>query len=132
MSQHNVEIVRRAIEALNRGDMEAALHSSDPEVEVDWSRSRGLSPGIHHGYAAALAFWSSLHETFDDITVSPQEFIEHGDHVLVPNRTRFRGREGIEVDTRSTVVVTLRNGRILRWRLFQERQDALEAMGLSQ
>jgi ketosteroid isomerase-like protein len=131
MSQQNVEIVQRAIDALNRGDMDAALLSSDPEVEVDWSRSRGLTPGIHRGYEAVRAFWTSIHETFERVTVSPEEFIEHGDHVLVPNRTRFRGREGIEVDTRSTVVVTLRDGRILRWELFQERADALEAMGLT-
>ncbi len=127
----NVEIVQRAIDALNRGDWEAALQNSDPDVEVDWSRSRGLSPGIHRGHDAALSFWATVHETFDSVTVSPAEFIEHGDHVLVPNRTRFRGREGIEVGTRSTIVVTLRNGRILRWQLFQERQDALEAMGLA-
>ncbi len=132
MSQQNVEIVRRAIDALNRGDMDAALLSSDPEVEVDWSRSRGLTPGIHRGYEAVRAFWTNIHETFERVTVSPKEFIEHGEHVLVPNRTRFRGREGIEVDTRSTVVVTLRDGRILRWELFQERADAFEAMGLTE
>jgi ketosteroid isomerase-like protein len=128
----NVEIVRSAIDALNRDDIDAAMRLGDPQVEVDWSRSRGLIPGIHRGLEAARAFWSSLYETFESVTVFPEEYIEHGQHVLVPNRTRFRGRDGIEVDTRSTVVVTLRDGLILRWVLFQERQDALEAMGLAE
>jgi ketosteroid isomerase-like protein len=128
----NVEIVQRAIDALNRGDIDAAMRLGDPEVEVDWSRSRGLIPGIHRGHEAARAFWSNLYGAFESVIVLPEEFIEHGQHVLVPNRTRFRGREGIEVDTRSTVVVTLRNDRILRWQLFQEKEDALEAVGLEE
>jgi ketosteroid isomerase-like protein len=132
MSGQNVEIVRSAIDALNRGDIDAAMRLGDPEIEVDWSRSRGLTPGIHRGQEAARAFWSNLYGTFESITVVPEEFIEHGQHVLVPNRTRFRGREGIEVDTRSTIVVTLRNARVLRWVLFQDREEALEALGLVQ
>jgi hypothetical protein len=40
------------------------------------------------------------------------------------------GPEGIEVSARSTQVFTVENGQITRLRLFQERADALEAVGL--
>jgi hypothetical protein len=40
------------------------------------------------------------------------------------------GPEGIEVSARSTQVFTIENGQITRLRLFQERADALEAVGL--
>jgi uncharacterized protein len=33
MSQENVEVVREAIEAFNRGDLEAALHRMHPDIE---------------------------------------------------------------------------------------------------
>ena len=35
MSRENVEIVRRAIDAFNDGDLDAALRDVDPEVECD-------------------------------------------------------------------------------------------------
>jgi hypothetical protein len=37
MSRENVEIVRQAIDAFNRRDLEAATRYSVPEIEVDWS-----------------------------------------------------------------------------------------------
>ena len=40
MSQENVEIMRRAFEAMNRGDLDDALIDVHPEVESDWSESR--------------------------------------------------------------------------------------------
>lgn len=129
MSRKNVEIVRQALDALNRGDLDAALRNSVPDVEVDWSRSRGFQTGIYRGRQAVRDFWSGLGEMFDVMTVSPEEFIEVGEYVLVPNRVRWRGREGIELDTRSTVVVSFRGSRIVRWQLYQERAEALEAVG---
>jgi ketosteroid isomerase-like protein len=64
--------------------------------------------------------------------VSPEEFIECGEHVVVPNRARMWGRDGIEVEARYAAVATLRNGRILTWRLYQERDQALKAVGLAE
>ena len=132
MSQENVEIVRLAIDAFNRRDLDGVMRDTDPEVEVDWSRSRGVEAGIYRGRAAARGFWNTFFEMFDRVTVVPDEFIECGEHVLVPNRTQLWGRDGIEVEAKSVSVVTFRNGRILERRLYQERAEALEAVGLSE
>jgi ketosteroid isomerase-like protein len=51
---------------------------------------------------------------------------------VVPNTAHMRGREGIEVTARSTFVWTVDNGQITRLRLFQERAEALEAVGLQE
>jgi ketosteroid isomerase-like protein len=132
MSQENVEIVRRAMDAFNRRDLDGTMRDADAEVEVDWSRSRGLQAGIYRGQEAARGFWASWLEIFDQITNYPDEFIECGEHVVVPTTTHLRGRDGVEVEAKSAAVVTLRNGRILEWRLYQERAEALEAVGLSE
>jgi hypothetical protein len=50
----------------------------------------------------------------------------------VPATQHLKGRDGIEVAVRGTVVWTIRNGAIERATLYQERQDALEAVGLSE
>ena len=44
----------------------------------------------------------------------------------------MRGREGIEVIARSTIVWTVENGQITRFGMFQERAEALDAAGLSE
>jgi ketosteroid isomerase-like protein len=132
MSKENMEIVRRAIDAFNRRDVDDAMRDTDPEVELDWSRSRGVAADIYSGYEASRAFWASWFEMFDQVTVSPDEFIEYGEQVVVPNTTHFRGRDGVEVEAKSASVVTLCNGRILEWRLYQTKAEALEAVGLSE
>jgi ketosteroid isomerase-like protein len=50
MSQENVEVVKRAIDALNRRDTEARRTFLAPDVELDWSESRGPASGIYRGY----------------------------------------------------------------------------------
>ena len=49
---------------------------------------------------------------------------------MVRNTAHIRGRQGIEVVARSTFAFTVENGQITRLRLFQERAEALEAVGL--
>jgi ketosteroid isomerase-like protein len=129
-SQEKVDVVRRAIDAFNDRDLDAAMQDCDPEIEIDWSRSRGVEAGVYRGYDACRSFWGTLIDTFDRITVAADEFIASGDHVVVPNRARVWGRDGIEVAARSVAVVTLRHGRIVAWSLYQERAEALEAAGL--
>ena len=130
MTQENVEVVRRAIDAFNERDLDAALRDLDPEVEVDWSRSRGVEAGVYRGYDACRSFWSTFIDTFDRFTIAADEFIDSGDHVVVPNRGHAWGRDGIEVAARSVALVTLRDGRIVGWTLYQEKAEALEAAGL--
>ena len=127
-----MEIVRKAIDAFVHGDLDAVVRDNDSDVEVDFSRSQGIEAGIYHGHEDVRAFWSRFRDAFDRISVSVDEFIECGEHVVVPNRTCFWGREGIEVEAQSAYVVTFRNGRIIEWRLFQTRADALKAVGLAE
>ena len=47
MSQENVEIVRAAYDAYNRGDVDAALKYAAPDFELDWSRAVGPQRGIY-------------------------------------------------------------------------------------
>jgi ketosteroid isomerase-like protein len=132
MSPENVEIVRRAIDAFDQRDLDAALREVDPEVEVDWSRSAGLEAGIYRGYQAVRGFWSTFLEMFDQISTTADELIESGEHVLVALRSRGQGRGGIVVEAKSVSVVTVREGRIVQWRLYAERAEALKAMGLEE
>jgi hypothetical protein len=71
-----------------------------------------------------------LLSTFRDVRIETHSFTEAGSEVIVSNTAHMRGREGIEVVARSALVNTVEKGQITRLRLFQERAEALEAVGL--
>jgi ketosteroid isomerase-like protein len=132
MSEENVEIVSRAFEAFSQRDVDKFVEPYDPEVVVDWSRSPGVEAGIYHGHEGVRRLMRGFYEVWDRITVSPEEFIECGEHVVVPNQACFWGRDGIKVEARGVFVNTLRNGRIVELRLYRDRAEALKAVGLAE
>ena len=131
MSQENVEVVRRNFEAWNRRDLTTWLASFRSDAEIDWSRSRAPFKGVYRGHGELEVFWDEFWSTFEDVQLETHDFTEVGSEVVVPNTAHMRGRQGIEVTARSTFVWTVENGQITRFRMFQERAEALEAAGLS-
>ena len=130
MSQENVEIVRRHIEAWNRRDLTAWLDTFRSDAEIDWSRARGPLKGVYRGHGEHEAFWGEFWSTFEDAQLETHVLAEAGSEVVLSNAVHIRGRQGIQVVATSTHVFTVENGKITRFRLFQERAEALEAVGL--
>jgi ketosteroid isomerase-like protein len=79
---------------------------------------------------AVMGFYADYIETFDEIEIVPERFLESGDAVIVPNRARLRGRDGIETGARSALVFEVRDGLITRLRMYQGEDEALEALGV--
>jgi ketosteroid isomerase-like protein len=131
MSQENVEIVRQSLEAYGRRDIGALREINHPDLELDWSASRGWQARVFRGFEDALGFMTEYFEVFDEIVFDTVDFIETGEFVVVANVARQRGRDGIEVFARSALVFTVRDGRISRICLYQETEQALEAVGLA-
>jgi ketosteroid isomerase-like protein len=132
MSEENVEVVRKAIEAGNRRDVTMGRALWRPDAEVDWSRSRGPLKGVYRGREEVESFQNEFWSTFEKVEVEPHGFTQAGSEVVVPNTAHMRGRDGMEVIARSTFVYTVENGQITRIRMFQELSEALTAAGLSE
>jgi ketosteroid isomerase-like protein len=130
MSHGSVEVVQRAIDALNRRDIEALRALSHPEIEVDWSASRGLEPRVYRGWDEIMGFYQNLFESFEPIHVKPDRLIDAGDSVVVPYSAEARGRHGVDTVARSALVYEVRGGRVARVCLYQETAQALEAAEL--
>jgi ketosteroid isomerase-like protein len=131
MSQENIDLVKRSIAAYNRPDFEALREVTHADAQLDWSESRGLEAGIYQGITEVLGFYENFLGTFEEVDLEPDRFIESGDSVVVPNTAHIRGRDGIETIARSTLVFEIRDRMIVRIRLYQETNDALDAVGLS-
>jgi ketosteroid isomerase-like protein len=132
VSQENVEIVQRALQAWNRRDLDGALADMHPRAEVDWSESRGLQRGVFRGREQIKHFYEEWLDVFDQVDIEPQDLLDAGEHVVVPNRSFARGRQGVAVTTNSIQVFSMREGKIVRLRLYQDRNTALKAVGLEQ
>ena len=130
MSQENVEIARRSFEAWIRGDVDAGAEDFAPDCELDMSRAIGTDRGIYSLNQMRRLVEEFL-EAFDTVQLGT-EYIDAGEHVVMPFTNRFRGRDGIEVQARGTWLYTIRDGLIVRICLYQELQEALEAAGLSE
>jgi ketosteroid isomerase-like protein len=132
MSEENVEIVKRAIAAYNRRDYEAMQELGHPDIELDWSASLGLEARVYQGGEQVLRFYEHYFDTFEKVEMQPDRFIESGGWVVVPNTAYLRGRDGIETVARATFAFEVHGGLITPQCLYQELQEALEAVGLSE
>jgi ketosteroid isomerase-like protein len=126
MSLENVEIVRRAFDGWNRGegDVSAWFH---PDVEVGGPDV----PGVYCGYDGLRRFRDDQLSVWDYFHLSVDEFIERGGNVLALTRGRGRGKvSGAEIEQRVAHLCTVQDGKIRRLWIFQDREKALEAVGL--
>jgi len=70
-------------------------------------------------------------DQWDEYGTEAERFVDCGDEVLVAARERGRGaRSGATVSSRIFIVVTFRDGKVLRYREFYDEAAALEAAGL--
>ena len=131
MSQENVELIRRQIEALNREDWDAAFKDAAPDAEFDLSRAVGIDRGVYT-FRQMRRLIEEFAKAWESVQSGADEFIDAGEHVVAPFTNHLRGRDGIEVQARGAWVWTIRDGAIVRGCLYQEREEALEAAGLSE
>ena len=127
-----MEIVRQSLDAYSRRDIDALRTLNHPDLELDWSASVGSLAGVYRGLDEALRFYAEYYETFEATVIKPDRFIETGDLVVVPNVAHQRGRDGIEVSARSTLVFAVHNRLITRICLYQDEDEALKAVGLAE
>ncbi len=126
--------VSRGFAALQRGDFEAALGSFyDPDVE--WHGAvGGLDEGrVLRGHAEVLEAFRDYYDTWERLELKPEEIIDTGDQLVVFVHEVARGRKsGVVVETDTAAISTLHEGRVVQVRNYLDRNQALEAAGLSE
>ena len=133
MSQENVEITERFIDAYNRRDVEAMLADLDPEIE--WHSgitSLGGETGAFHGYEGFRAALRDVHGALGETHIACSEIRDLGDRVITIGRFRVRGREsGAETESPWGAVVDFKGNKGIRIRSYFNVDEALEAAGVS-
>lgn len=134
MSQENVEIVRRLFKGWSVGDFRGGVELLDPSVAFIVrppfpEPTTALGPEAIHNYLVRFfeQWMPGSH------TMKAERIRGSGDTVLVDVLQRGQGRtSGIEGDMAWFMLFTLRAGTIVRIESVWDRDEALEAAGLSE
>ncbi len=135
MSRENVELIRAAMDAWNRGAWDEALRDAAPDFVLDNSMNKGEWRGVHRGPDQVKRAWQTFTEPWQSVRIDISEFIEAGEGVIVTRQTgHFVGRDGIELPgpARSGWLWKVRDGKLLYVATYNDLDEALEAAGVSE
>ena len=133
MSQANVELARRGLDALNRSGVDAILDLCDPGIE--WIAIPGFLPDAEdfHGREGVRSWFEKIGEALGSVRWDAEEVVDHGDRIFVALKLSASGRaSGIETEFRIFQAWTIRNGKLARLESYLSREEAIEAVGLVQ
>src|SRR5688572_9390712 len=135
MSEENIEqALRKGYDAWNRRDFDAAVAIADPGIE--WTMVGGTrfpgTEGTYEGHDGVREFWRVFIEPWEEFRIEIEETRSEGDLVVAFVRFHARAREGLELEAPFVHLAEFRHRQVIRFRSFDNREEALEAAGLSE
>jgi ketosteroid isomerase-like protein len=138
MSQENVEFVKGLMAAGSEMDKQALLAAlpefieqiCDPEIEWIEDPSRA-DRRVYRGHDGVRESWEQWLDQWEEYGFEIERIVDCDDAVLAVAREHGRGTtSGATVSARNFMVITFRDGKILRYQEFYDEADAREAAGL--
>jgi ketosteroid isomerase-like protein len=141
MSKRIADLVQQGVAALNdsysSGDTEPwrrhVEQFFDPEVVLE-AGSDVFTEGRWRGHEGAVGFVANQMEVLDGMFLRLDDYREVDENCVVVEIT-FGGsarHTGIDVEMHPIHVFRMRDGKVLRWQVFVDRNAALEASGLEE
>ena len=126
-----IEAIREAYAALNRGDVPGFVRMCDPQIERT-EPADFPSGGSYSGLAAVTEHVSRGRATWAEGTCTPEQFFENGDKVVVYVHAWVRLHGATEwMGGRFADGFRFRDGKIVEYRTFGQRADALSWAGIA-
>jgi ketosteroid isomerase-like protein len=124
--------LRGAYAAFNRGDIDAAVESFDPQIE--WAEPVEFPGGsAYHGRDEVKRYLAQSRAPWAEGSSEPEQFIPSGNRIVVFVHARFRTKGSNEwTDVRLADVYTIRDGKIVEMQAFADRQEALRWAGVDE
>ena len=129
MSQENVEVARRYIWAFVN-DLDTFRELTHPEIE--WAPvEENHTPS--HGIEGAVRIRNGWLEAWDMYRLEVEEILDAGDDVLVSGVAVARGKgSGVKVELRLYFHAKVSDGKVVYVYEYQDRAEALKAVGLEE
>ena len=133
MSQENVELARRLVEAFNKQDIEAFINCLDPSVE--YHPVMTVAGGAaYHGQDGVQRYFADFGVAWgDDCAPSPRSTASSAMTRSCSSRSTGRGQtSGAEVAMPGAQVSRWRDGLLVYAKAHVHREDALRDLGVSE
>jgi ketosteroid isomerase-like protein len=128
VSDQNLEIVKRGIEAFNERGVEGIVPMIHPDFEATTPPSLASEPDTYRGQDGIRRWFDSFDEVMDQIRWDDHRLQQVGDRVVVEFTLRARGKTtGLDFGQDAVMVWTLRDGKGIRIELFETLDEALAA-----
>lgn len=127
----NAERVELALRAMERGDVDAIAAQAHPEIEFV-NPPYAIEPGTRRGVEGFKAGLGNMLEAFEKLRFQSERVIDLGDRIVALGRWTGRGRGSrYEFDPQPyAFLVTLEDGRMIRYEWFADHEEALRAAGV--
>jgi uncharacterized protein len=127
----NMQVVKDAYAAFQRGDIDGVLALVDDSVE--WEAVKGTegvvpTAGVRRTRRGVAEFFSQLAQWADFQQFEPREFIAQGDQVVAVGSYKLTVKPTSKrVAADWVMVFTIRNGRIVRFREWTDSAQLVQA-----
>jgi len=131
VSQENVEVVRRTLEAFSDRDADLVFSYLAAEMEWEPAGPAAVEGAVYRGRVDVAGAIAALWETWEVFRLEEAEVRDLGDSILWLGRVHIKGSTSrIELDQEFANHIEVRDGKIVRVKAFIAWQEALEAVGL--
>ena len=128
MSQENVEIARRAIDAFNRRDIDAICECVTPDLEWFPAMPVTFAGGAFRGREGIESYVREVSDAWAEYRVVGEDLRDLGERVVVLSRVEALGPgSGAQVQSAMGQVYDFRAGKISRIRTYLDHAAALKA-----
>jgi ketosteroid isomerase-like protein len=133
MSEENVEVVRRTLDAFNRRDVDGYLETIADDFALH-SQFGGVEGRTYRGHRDIPMYFEDLAKAWHGYWAEPRDPVQGEDDKVACTLfvTAEAERSGIKVEKRLGAVFTVRAGKIVGIDAYPTRAEALEAAGLSE
>ena len=134
MSEENVEVLKRSVEAYNRRDMDTLMDLVSPDYEFAPYLATLLETTTYRGHEGLRRYFEDADSTWEEIQIRFDDVRDAGGGLVYASGQLYgKGRaSGLEVQVPLACVAEVRDGKLTRLQSYEKAQEALEAAGLSE
>ena len=106
-------------------DVSTVAQVYHPEILIE-ERTDFPDSDTYQGYAGLARWWNAFRDVYEEVRLEPQEFIPHGDRVVVRVRHVLRSKGGVALEQEVAHVFQVRDDRVVHMTGYGDVEQALQ------
>src|ERR1700736_6093533 len=113
MSQENVALAHKVIDAVERRDLSRLIDLTDPEVEWRSVFAEVGEEGVYRGHPGMRRYVMDISDAWEVVRLDVDDQLEVGDIAVLVGRIHYRGKgSGVEAESPAGCMIRFHRGRV--------------------